>query len=72
MSSVQLPGVSRVRLPGVIRVQSVGVSTACPAVGRAWPIIVLVSQFRSDQRTRNCSVISLFATMALPFLSKHL
>ena len=65
------PDVSRVRSTGVSRVQSTGVSTTRSDVSRARPVTVLVSQSRSDRRTRDCSVLSPFATMALPFLPKR-
>jgi len=67
VSRVRSTGVSRIRLGGVSRVWS-GASTARPDVSRARPVTVLVSQSRSDRRTRDCSVLSPFATMALPFL----
>ena len=57
--------------PDVSRVRSTGVSTARPDVSRARPVAVSVSQSRSDWRTRDCSVLSPFATIALPFLPKR-
>ena len=63
------PDVSRVR-SGVSTAWS-GVSTARLDVSRARPMTVSVSQSRFDRRTRDCSVLSPFATMTLPFLPKR-
>jgi len=70
MSRVQSTGVSRVWSGGVSTVW-LSVSMAWPDVSRARPMTVLVSQSRSDQRMRDCLVLSPFATIALPFLPKR-
>jgi len=50
---------------GVGSVQSSGVSKTWPDLTRARPITVLGSQSRSGRRTRDCLVLSPFATMPL-------